>query len=116
MSEAGYKPLPSGIVVRDSEIHGQGLFAAEPLEHGTHLGATHWCVAGVIIRTPLGGLGNHSLTPNCYKIQDGEASYLCVGVNDIAAGEEITWTYTLYDPAENKPVEAEPMYDPKAPG
>ena len=98
MSEAGYKPLPSGIVVRDSEIHGQGLFATWKLAHGTHLGATHWCVAGVIIRTPLGGFGNHSWKPNCAKIICESAHRLFVGPLDIEEGEEITWTYTLYDP------------------
>ena len=64
-----YQPLPSGIVVADSGIDGQGLFTTRKLVAGAELGVSHYRVEGELIRTPLGGFVNHSDEPNCIKNQ-----------------------------------------------
>jgi len=44
----------------------------------------------------LGGFGNHSDDPNCNKILMEDGSWWIGASKDIMAGEEITWSYTLY--------------------
>jgi SET domain-containing protein len=97
-----YKPLPSYLTIKPSEIEGLGLFATDDIDNKHFLGITH--VYDVrfqdsFIRTPLGGFFNHSETPNCEVIRDGE--YLKLkAIRNIKAGEEITARYTLYDPTK----------------
>jgi SET domain-containing protein len=97
-----YKPLPSYLTIKPSEIEGLGLFATDDIDNKHLLGITH--VYDVrfqdsFIRTPLGGFFNHSETPNCEVIRDGE--YLKLkAIRNIKAGEEITARYTLYDPTK----------------
>ena len=50
-----------------------------------------------ITRTPLGGFGNHSDTPNCFKIKFGQTKTWIGALRDIEPDEEITWKYTLYE-------------------
>ena len=94
-----YKPLPDYLTIKDSSINGQGIFTTEKIESNTIIGITHhtnkhsedgW------IRTPLGGFGNHSDDPNCNKILMEDGSWWISANQDIMAGEEITWSYTLY--------------------
>jgi hypothetical protein len=95
-----YRPLPSYLTIKQSEIEGLGLFTTDDIDNKHVLGITH--VYDVrfpdsFIRTPLGGFFNHSEKPNCEIIRDGE--YLKLkAIRDIKAGEEITAYYTLYDP------------------
>ena len=104
-----YKPLPNYLTIKDSSIAGQGIFTTEKITKSTLIGVTHhanehsedgW------IRTPLGGFGNHSDDPNCFKLlMDPETWYIGAS-RDIEPGEELTWSYTLYS-IESKTYEKE---------
>ena len=59
-----YNPLPSGIIVADSGIAGQGLFTTRRLVMGTLLGISHYRIDGEYIRTPFGGFIKHEEEPN----------------------------------------------------
>ena len=99
-----YKPLPDSVVVKESPIHGYGLYATAPIKKGFHLGISHVSAPGFeggYLRTPVGGFINHSDTPNCHKIESPEESvityYSLVTSRDIEKDEELTVTYTLYN-------------------
>ena len=102
-----YKPLPNGITIKKSSIHGLGLFSTELILEGTELGLIliadpFTAVRGSLdlpqyIRTPLGGFGNHSDSPNCIKFHRDKGWYIKT-IKDIPPDQEITWTYTLYKP------------------
>jgi SET domain-containing protein len=103
-----YKPLPHYITIKKSPISGLGLFATEKIEAHALIGITHHAnehSEDGFIRTPLGGFGNHSDEPNCfkllmsvdYKMGDVEPETWWIGASrDIEPGEELTWNYTLY--------------------
>ena len=98
-----YKPLPDSVFIRESPIHGYGLFARIPIKKGFHLGVSHVYAPGFeggYLRTPVGGFINHSDEPNCIKIESPEESmltyYSLVTSRDIPADTELTITYTLY--------------------
>jgi len=97
-----YNPLPSGIVVADSQISGQGLFTTRRLVMGTTLGISHYRIDGEYIRTPLGGFINHSDEPNCQRhqvrVKPGFDKWSIMTLEDIEEGEELTLKYKLYDP------------------
>ena len=95
-----YKPLPDGITIKESFINGLGLFATEDISENTLIGTIHIPIKGEkhgYFRTPLGGFGNHSDDPNCSKILMDDGSWWIAANQDIMAGEEITWSYTLYE-------------------
>ncbi len=95
-----YTPLPETLTIRNSEIHGLGLFATVDIVAGLVLGVTHVVderFENNHIRTPLGGFYNHSENPNCCTVKDGDLVYLKT-LKDIKAGEEITSRYVLYMP------------------
>jgi len=98
-----YRPLPSGIVVADSGISGQGLFTTQRLVAGTELGVSHYRIDGELIRTPLGGFINHAEEANCRKSQVRIKPYFdkwnLIVAEDIDEGEELTLKYTWYQPA-----------------
>ena len=101
-----YKPLLEYLTIKPSDIEGLGLFTTERITAEKFLGIG-WIkdpkelAENGVWRTPLGGFINHSDTPNCIKrCQNDPTSefiYLCVGDNDIEAGEELTVRYTLYN-------------------
>tara|TARA_R110002051_G_scaffold320433_1_gene405771 strand:+ start:547 stop:1017 length:471 start_codon:yes stop_codon:yes gene_type:complete len=98
-----YKPLPESVTIKDSAIHGLGLFAVDNIPIGTELGIIHVFAVGFhnnYIRTPLGGFINHSNTPNCEKTRSHEDStlsyFILRPIRDIKEGEELTLYYTLY--------------------
>ena len=97
-----YNPLPLGIVVADSGIAGQGLFATRRLVMGTTLGISHYRIDGEYIRTPLGGFINHSDEPNCQRsqirVKPGFDKWSIMTLEDIEEGDELTLKYKLYDP------------------
>tara|TARA_R110000824_G_C14679222_1_gene620034 strand:- start:56 stop:397 length:342 start_codon:yes stop_codon:yes gene_type:complete len=97
-----YKPLPDGLIIKDSGIQGQGLFTTRDLHVGCNLGVSHYRIDNEFIRTPLGGFINHSDTPNCGKsqirIKPGFDKWSLVVVENISAGSEITLKYTMYVP------------------
>ena len=66
-----YNPLPEQLELKQSSIHGYGIFTTQPISRGTILGISHvyhdlfpdgW------IRTPLGGFYNHSNDPNIIRM------------------------------------------------
>ena len=97
-----YKPLPDSITIRDSKIHGLGLFTTEEIKQDTLIGVVLVPTPNIstpfhndFIRTPLGGFGNHSDDPNCTKIFHNDVWWI-KSIKDIEPNEEITWGYTLY--------------------
>ena len=92
-----YKPLPKNVTIKMSPIEGLGLFATDHIPEGTDLGTVLIPDGMDFIRTPLGGFGNHSNNPNCEKIWD-RGVWKIVTSRDIEPDEEITWSYTLYNP------------------
>ena len=98
-----YKPLPDYITIKESPISGLGLFATEKIDAHTLIGIIHHPrkeSEDGHIRTPLGGFGNHSDTPNCFKVhkldKNSITEWWLVAERDIESGEELTWCYTLY--------------------
>ena len=96
-----YKPLPDSITINESPIEGLGLFATEKIKANSLIGVTHHPrkeSEDGYIRTPLGGFGNHSDDPNCFKRLMKKSGDWWIGASrDIESGEELTWTYTLYN-------------------
>ena len=102
-----YKPLPKELRLGFSDIHDIGLFAKEDIPQGKNFGMTHVEISDALIRTPLGGLLNHSDEPNCEKIklrytnEDKQPVYYfniwnLITIKDIKEGEELTLKYTFY--------------------
>jgi hypothetical protein len=94
-----YKPLPPNVTIKQSGIHGLGLFATEDISKGQCLGISHiknpdW--ENGYIRTPVGGFVNHSETPNC-KFEGDETLFMFT-IEEILEGEELTANYSLYKP------------------
>ena len=61
-----YKPLPENVTIKNSSIHGLGLYAKERIPGEFNLGVTHikdTRFENDFIRTPLGGFFNHSEKP-----------------------------------------------------
>jgi SET domain-containing protein len=77
-----------------------GLYATGSIDKDTCLGITHVKddrFEDGLIRTPLGGFFNHSDSPNC-KLVESDGIIKLHTIKDIKWGEELTCTYTLYDP------------------
>ena len=95
-----YRPLPEYLTIENSPIQGLGLFVKESINKGVMIGKIHVPdpnQEGEYIRTPLVGFGNHSDEPNCSKILMEDGSWLIFANRDIVGGEELTWSYTLYE-------------------
>ena len=95
-----YRPLPDYLKIKDSPINGQGVFTTEKIKAHTIIGIIHHAdshSADGFIRTPLGGFGNHSDDPNCFKFLMNPETWWIGAKRDIEPGEELTWQYTLYN-------------------
>ena len=95
-----YNPLPDYITIKESSINGLGLFATEDISANILIGKIHVPSEkeeNGYFRTPLGGFGNHSDDPNCSKILMEDGSWWISANQDIMAGEEMCWSYTLYE-------------------
>ena len=98
-----YRPLPHSLTIKASEIEGAGIFTTEFIKAGTVLGTSHFHIKEFIIRTPLGGFLNHSLTPNCKRVElrftyedlHYKKSQL-ITIKDIKKGQELTVEYKWY--------------------
>tara|TARA_R110002060_G_scaffold67835_1_gene76476 strand:- start:493 stop:834 length:342 start_codon:yes stop_codon:yes gene_type:complete len=108
-----YKALHSALTINNSSIRGLGIFATQDVPPNIDLGISH-VRNGVghfennYIRTPLGGLINHSDEPNCIKYQPFVLAsppiesgyeptfYSIKTLRFIEKGEELTIFYTLY--------------------
>lgn len=85
------------VKVGKSKIHGNGLFADEPIRRGEVIELVHTIreiEPGVIKTTPtlLGRNYNHSEDANALNVVDGNNRYL-VALKEIEAGGEITTNY-----------------------
>ena len=99
-----YKPLPESVTIKQSGVHGLGLFADQDINQATNLGVTHIKIDDKIIRTAMGGFINHSNSTNCVKVElhDNASEpfrkkWNLVTTQDIKKGEEITLRYTFYN-------------------
>ena len=112
-----YRPLPDSLTVKNSEIHGLGLFPTKDIPKGTNLGIAHIKIPHSDdvfgqghCRTPLGGFYNHSNNPNCYL--KTRLHYFCNPKSNIRLttvllelftnqnirkDQELTCKYTLYE-------------------
>ena len=97
-----YKPLSHRLTIKDSSIHGLGLFATEDIREGTNLGISHVFTEDQLLRTPLGGFYNHSEDPNAYTRlvnpglrEHGMRFVELRTLRKIDKGEEITAFYQL---------------------
>ncbi len=101
-----YRPLPSCLTIKESDIDGLGLFAKEDIEEGVDLGVSHISHSEFedgYIRTPLGGFVNHSETPNCKFIPDVVGNIVRLFTTDnVTDGTELVTKYWLYNIGENK--------------
>lgn len=95
MSKETYRPLPNSVTIKESSIHGLGIFATQLLEPSARLGRTHVDWEGHLIRTPLGGFINHSEKPNAFILQHVNFRELII-IDYIHPGDEITVKYTMY--------------------
>ena len=87
------------VTIKESSIEGLGLFATEDISANTVIGRIHVPnekEENGYFRTPLGGFGNHSDNPNCTKLLMEDGSWWIVANQNIMAGEEVTWQYSLY--------------------
>jgi len=103
MDKKYYMPLPDCVTVKKSEIHGLGLYATKAIEKEINLGISHIKddrFENGYSRTPLGGFFNHSETPNCYVVYEGDFIYL-KSLKELAPGDELTVTYTFYNPEKS---------------
>ena len=93
-----YRPLPPYLTIKDSGIHGLGLFAIDSIPAGTYAGQTHFRFDGKDdwLRTPLGGFINHSENANAKINLIAENIRGLTIKQPIKKGEEITVFYTLY--------------------
>lgn len=95
-----YKPLPKEVTIKESKIHGLGLFATKYIEINHEFGITHIKNDNFpdgYARTPLGGFFNHnSKNPNCEAYIWGDFIRLRA-IRNIRTGEELTAEYWLYD-------------------
>ena len=102
-----YKPLPESVTIKQSGVHGLGLFADQKIMDGTNLGMSHLRIGDTIFRTPLGGFINHCNTPNVVKVEmlmtnEGKIKFNykkwnLITLRDIKKGEELTVAYTFYN-------------------
>lgn len=91
-NEADQIPMPDGVdalELRDSPIHGSGMFATRDIAPGE-------CIAPVRLagkRTPAGRYINHSARPNCAFVAQANGDLMLEAVEPIARGAEITNCY-----------------------
>ena len=73
--------------IRNSSIHGEGIFAKEDIESGRE-----WVAATGNFKYPCGRVINHSPDPNCKFVFDGE-NVTCVTTKEIKSGCELVVDY-----------------------
>lgn len=77
-----------GVEVKDSCLHGKGLFATRSFAEGESI-----CLAlKANKRTLAGRYSNHSPAPNC-SVSFDNGQYILVALQDIAEGDELTTDY-----------------------
>ena len=95
-------PIYVDVEVKPSKIHGDGLFAKQPIQKGTVIGVSHirkeFERGGETYQAPFPskilGLYNHEgENPNIYEVDNGD-HIIVVALKDIGPGEEIVSDYT----------------------
>ena len=87
-----YQPLPDCLTIKESEIHGLGLFATENIPKGTNLGIAHILIPHA----------EETFDQSYYFSHSSSHSRLVTTImelftkNDIKKGEEMTSKYLLY--------------------
>jgi hypothetical protein len=109
-----------GLIVRSSSIHAAGCYTMRPIRKGVRVceydgqrmskavadaryqgrPVTYLFSCGG--NTVIDGFGmamflNHSCNPNCETEQDAGGRIFICTLRDVAAGEELTYEYNLYD-------------------
>lgn len=112
-----------GLIVRSSSIHAAGCYTTRPIARGTRIceydgrrlskadadacykdrPVTYLFSCGG--NTVIDGFGiamflNHSCNPNCETEQDAKGRIFISTLRNVAAGEELTYEYNLYDSDE----------------
>jgi len=109
MHKKFYNPLPDGLTIKKSSIHGLGLFTTKDFKKNHRFGTIHIIHFDKVIRTPMGGFINHSDEPNCKKVKNiksvenllgkwSDLTYEIISIKPIKKDTEITLKYTLYTP------------------
>ena len=98
--EFSFRPLPPTVTLMPSDIEGMGLFAADYIRSDEMIGISHvenksGKFHNNLIRTPIGGFINHSETPNCTLIKDGEIYYLFT-TEEILPNHELVLDFRLH--------------------
>jgi SET domain-containing protein len=112
--------MPQGLIIRSSSIHAAGCYTTRPFKKGSRVCEyegprftkevaddryqdrfiTYLFSCGddgmVIDGFGTAMFINHSCDPNC-ETEDHSGRVYVVAVRDIAAGEELTYEYNLYD-------------------
>ena len=104
MNDGPYRPLPRGVALAPSEIHGVGVVATRDWK-GQHFIGVGWVehpsFQDGLIRTALGGFMNHSDEPNCERRRDSNRGiWRLWTLREIAKGEELTIRYKINRPEE----------------
>jgi SET domain-containing protein len=91
-----YRPLSNLLTIKESSIHGLGLFATAYIPKFTNLGVSHY-YNNFLIRTPLGGFINHSenINANIINSINHPSRHYLITLNNINKGEEILINYNL---------------------
>ncbi len=90
-----YLPLPNFLTIKQSSIHGLGLFTSEDISTGLIIGVSHVeddRFPHGYIRTPLGAFINYSVSPNCTFVTDNDFIKL-KALKKISSGDELTADY-----------------------
>ena len=80
--------------LRDSKVHGKGIFAKETIPANKVLFETHKKTSGALEWANLmpNFMYNHSDEPNCRSLTLGDFKYL-VTLNEVQEGEELVVDY-----------------------
>lgn len=88
-------------LVKDSDIHGKGVFPKEKIGKGKK-GLGMILADDGFLYSDLGKYINHSKSPNCKLIDDGSQNYLVVTLSDINDDEEMVIDYDSNPPEFGK--------------
>jgi hypothetical protein len=86
--------LHDALEIKQSPIHGVGVFATRDIPAHTNLGPAQIKRDMGYRVTDLGRNHNHSYQPTCYNEMDGDTRYL-LPRQDLKPGDEVTIDYTL---------------------
>jgi SET domain-containing protein len=113
--------MVDGLIIRSSSIHAAGCYTTRRIKKGTRVieydgprflkdeaderykdrDITYLFSCGEGGQMVIDGFGtamfiNHSCDPNC-ESENADGQILVIAIRDIAAGEELTYEYNLYD-------------------